>query len=456
MAVLAFACPDYASLHLHDRLQTELTHRGHQCTGLFGDPVAERFWHANGFRTELCHRGAADALRVPVREFAVEAVRHSEVPEGSARHRRAVGDAMRRLARFIPGALAALERAAPDLVLLRGPRTAERRVLDFLARELGTRVLWLGDGLLPHTLVHDEGGVDADAVLCRRIAGDYRDVTADTPFLESCIAYLAADTAPCALSRRPLRRPSGAEWRRALWRLAQEQGPARAWRALSQWRAAAAPAAREARPFALPPAPFATVLLQHPEDDRVRIDAPTAPTPAQLVQAADHALTSAGVRARLAVVLPERSLPDATIAALRACERVDLLPATAAVDAAMTGMVVFTISHPTAVAALLAATPVVHTGRAVFGLAGVTHRAPSASFAEVLPQALLGGGDTLRRRFLTALLRGDHLWCSPTHPDHNGVLGLANAVEAHLDRRSPRGTRLPHRAGPPWPLAAHP
>jgi hypothetical protein len=456
VAVLAFAQPDYASLHLHDRLQVELTHRGHQCVGVFTDAVAERFWHANGFRTIRCEQQAVDALRVPIREFAIESVRRADQPEGTARHRRAVERTMHRLQRLVPGALAALERTAPDLVVLRGPRCAERRVLDFLARELGSRVLWLGDGLLPHTICHDESGIDADAAITRRIAADYRDVTADTPFLESCIAHLAADDQPCALSRRPLRKPPRHEWRGALWQLAREQGLARAWRARSEWLAAARPPLGEPRPFALPPAPFATVLLQHPDDDRVRIDSPAAPTPEQLVVAADHALTAAGIRARLAVVLPDRSLPAATLAALRICGRVDLLPAAAAVDAAMTGLVVFTISHPTAVGALLTATPVVHTGRALFGLPGVTHRAPSASFAEILPSALLGGGDTLRRRFLTALLRNDHLWCSPTHPDHNGVLGLANAIESQLGRRSPRGTRLPHRAGPPWPLAAHP
>lgn len=117
------------------------------------------------------------------------------------------------------------------------------------------------------------------------------------------------------------------------------------------------------------------------------------------------------------------------------------------------GFATFTINHPLAIGALLAGTPTLHCGRALFGLAGITHRGPCASFANVLGGAIGGGADTLRQRFLTVLLGQDHLWCSPSHPDHNGLSGLANAIEGDLAKRSPQGARIDYRTGPPWPLA---
>jgi hypothetical protein len=60
---------------------------------------------------------------------------------------------------------------------------------------------------------------------------------------------------------------------------------------------------------------------------------------------------------------------------------------------------------------------------------------------------------TLRARFLTWLFGHGHLWCSPTHPDHNGVLGLVQAIEARLRHRADEAP-LRYRRGPGWPLAA--
>ncbi len=183
MAVLALAAPPYRSLHLHERLQAELGRRGHQCAAWCDDPRAARFWQDQGFAAVPVRPGAADPLRVPVHELAADEATRRGLVAGSPAHRRVVDAVTQRLARLVPAALRLFEQQRPDLLLACGDRRAERRLLAFLARELGVRVLWFAPGLLPHTLQHDESGLDGDAAIVRRTAGDYRDVMLQTRLL---------------------------------------------------------------------------------------------------------------------------------------------------------------------------------------------------------------------------------------------------------------------------------
>ncbi|MGC6489257.1 MAG: hypothetical protein ACON4Z_16545, partial [Planctomycetota bacterium] len=128
-------------------------------------------------------------------------------------------------------------------------------------------------------------------------------------------------------------------------------------------------------------------------------------------------------------------------------------PAEAAAGAAATATAVLTANHPAATVALLAGTPVVHTDGALYQLEGVTRRADAAAAAAAVEAAASQDRPALRRRFLTWLLRYGHVWCSPTAPTYNGLLGLAERIEraAHAAEDA---ARAGYRPGPCWPLAA--
>ena len=117
-------------------------------------------------------------------------------------------------------------------------------------------------------------------------------------------------------------------------------------------------------------------------------------------------------------------------------------------------MATTTINHPMAIAALLAGSPVLHTGQALYGLPSVTDEVPTDGFATTLRSATAAAArSTLRTRFLSWLIGQAHLWCSTTHPDHNGLTGLVQEIEARLGERRPRGLELHYRSGPAWPLS---
>lgn len=454
MGTVVIGAPEFDSFHLLDRLRRELTHRAHDVTTLFGDTTRAHFWRLQGQSAHELVHAPPDRMRAPLAEFAACEAQRRGVREGTAAHRRTTARVQQDLARLLPSCLRWFEDHRPDLLLLPGARSAESHLLHFVARELGVRVLWIGPGLLPHTLQHDERGRDGDASIVRRIAGDYRDARSDASFTASCLAHLLARAEPAALSRRELRPPRWRDLVPTALAAARREGWHGAKTAWHGWRAALPQRRPAPLGFEMPEAPFATVLLQDRDDERVRLDANHPPDALQLVAAARTAADAVDRGVALAVVLPPRGLHHRDVAAIAALPRVHLLPGDAAVEAAATGMATFTINHPLAVAALLARSLVLHCGRALYGLGGVTFRGPSASFVDVLGTALRDDADTLRERLLTVLLGQDHLWCSPTHPDHNGILGLANAIEEALGRRSPRGARVEHRSGPPWPLAA--
>lgn len=451
MGHVLFAAPGIRRFHLHERLQRELRARGHRVTVLCTDPVEFAFWSAQAMATVYVRPGRPEPSAAPLAELAAIDCQRAGRPAAGARLRRAE----RRLQRLLPGCLRWLEADPPDLVLLHGRRSAEQALLHFLAREGGSRVLWTGDGLLPHTLQIDSEGLDGDAAAARRTAFDYRSVRADRRLLDAALAALLARTVPMPLTRKPVQVPPlGERLRLALGGL---RGRHRhGWiGAYDGWRAALPPALVPApRRSELPAQPFVAVLLQDPADVRVRLDAPAAPSPSLLVRAARTAAAGLEPGTPVVAVLPPQGLPPRELARLRGMPGVVLELAGAGPDAAAAAAAVVTVNHPLAIAAALSGTPLVHLGRALYGLPGVGVRGRTDSLAADLQFAFTDDQPELRERFLSWLLAHGHVWCSPDFPDHNGITGLVLEIEQRLQERNPAGLRLRYRTGPAWPLAA--
>jgi hypothetical protein len=87
---------------------------------------------------------------------------------------------------------------------------------------------------------------------------------------------------------------------------------------------------------------------------------------------------------------------------------------------------------------------------------GVAQRCSLADLDAALAHALAHDYPTLRERFLSWLFGHGHVWCSTTHPNHNGMLGLVQAIEARLGAPTATAPALAYRRGPTWPLAAEP
>lgn len=455
MGHIAFAAPAIERFHLHERLARELRRRGHAVTVLCLDRIEGTFWRRQEPATRCLATGPADPMRAPLDEFALAEGARRGLVAGSARHRRTVARVRDRLARLLPRLLRWFEDDRPDLVLLHQRRSAEARLVHFVARETGTRVLWTGAGLLPHTLQFDECGIDGDAAAMRRSAGDYRLTPNEPSLLQACLANAIGQTGPAALTRRDVLAPSLLRRFGDLFAALRRGDFAGAGPAIDAWRRAqGGPPPTVPQPADLPGVPFVAVLLQDAADERLRLDAAAAPSHAQLVVAAAQAARRVDRDLSLVVVTPPAGRPDRALAELRCDAPLYVVPAAAAAAVAATAVATVTVNHPLAVVALLAGTPVVHTGRARYGLGGVTTMAPTAGLARALPTALAMDNRLLRERFLSHLLGHEHLWCSPTHPDHNGVLGVVQTIEERLTERTPSGTLLRYRAGPAWPLDA--
>ena len=455
MGHIVFGAPGIDRFHLHDRLHRELAGRGHCVTTLLLDPVAAAFWRQQGQPCCLLGRSAAVPSTAPLAELAATECQRRGLSVGSRQHRRTAARVERELARWLPPLQRWFAGAAVDLVLLHGRRDAAQALLHFVARQAGVLVLWTGDGLLPHTLQHGERGLDGDGAPDRRGAIDFRGGTAATGLLHACLANLLGRTTPCALAQRPLRVPPLRERLQLAARALPHEGLAGARRAVDGWREAFAPLDPPLRPFELPREPFVAVLLQDDDDPRRRLDAAGAPSATHLAAAVSEALRTVAPELPLAVVLPPRELPQRSLRALAAITRCSPLPATAAAEAAVTATCVVTVNHPLGIAALLAGTPLVHLGRALYGLPGVTLPTTTGDLAGTLRTALGAVPQAnLRERFLTDLLQHRHVWCSATQPDHNGLVGLVQAIEARLGSGPPAAPQLAYRPGPAWPLAA--
>jgi len=453
MGHVVFALPGIDRFHLHERLRRELLQRGHTVTVLCLDPVSHAFWRLQGGDTAFI-RPQRPAGEAPLEELAArECRRRGLVPQSRVEQRRR-GRVRDRLARLETGIARWFEDHACDLVLFHQGRSAEHHLVQFKAQQAGSRVLWTGEGLLPHTLQVDERGIDGDAKALLRSAGDYRVVRGEPALLEACLTNLLARTAPSALSGREPVVPS--LWDRlacvaAAWSLRGLEG-ARA--AVCDWRRAMPLPPSEAQPrFELPGRAFVTVLLQDAEDDRVRLDATSPPTAEELVSAAILATASLDPRLCVLVVEPPRGLSGRVFRRLQ-MPGVHFLPPHAAPEATATAVATITINHPLASAGLLAGTPVLHLGSALYGLHGVTTKVTLAELSDALRRAVERDHPTLRQRFLSWLFGYGHVWCSPTQPDHNGLMGLVQAIEARLGKHSGDHADLPYRRGPSWPLAA--
>jgi hypothetical protein len=221
------------------------------------------------------------------------------------------------------------------------------------------------------------------------------------------------------------------------------------WQRTSRGAAEPSPAAAEE----LPEPPFVAVLLQRPDDPRLRLDVSDPPTPAALAVAARAA--AVGIDARLPVLLVTPP-GGVDLDELRGRERGFLVaPASAAVPAVVAAAAVVTVNHPLGMLGVLAGTPVLHLGTSLWGVPGVAHRTRQDTLREDLPRALAEDHPTLRARCVSHLLARDHLWCAPDAADANGLRGLVTELECRLQRAAPQAAEpLRYRPGPVWPLRA--
>jgi len=444
MGHIVFAAPPIADFHLHERLRRDLQRRGHRVSVLCAERHEFTFWREQ----------FADVHALPSTRARGDVPRDLLDRAANALQRRDAAARLHTADRW-------LEDHAPDLLLFHQRRSATAAVLQFAARSAGVRVLWTGRGLLPHTMQVDERGLDGDAGSLRLRANDYRVVRPDAALLDAGLTHALAASAPHALPRAelvvpPLRRRC-ADAARGLLR--GDFGGLHA--ALNGWTAALGP-----RDAAIPDVPridlqppFVAVLLQSAHDPRVRLDAAQAPPAHELLgRALDAAMATFGERAGVVAVLPPGApLRSAGLHRLPPLQRARVQLVTdhhnAAVVVAAAAATV-TVNHPAAFVALLAGTPVVLLGRALFELHGVTTRGGLATLTDDVRRAAARDRPALRRRLLTWHLRHGHVWCSAERPNHNGVLGLGEAIERRLAAAgSGADDAMHYRPGPTWPLA---
>ena len=449
MGHILFGAPSLAHYHLHDQLAAALKARGHRVTFLAPDALDFEFYSSQGQAAHALRRGAPLPTHVPIREFAL--VDCLLAGHASPRARRWQA-AARGLARRVAPLRHALDRDPPDLMLLHQGRGGLHRLLHYVARECGTAVLHTGAGLLPHTIQWDTEGLDGDAAACRRRAIDYRRAKNDPALVERALsAWLAGATAPAVVRSAP----GSDSWRGRLaagTRHLLRGDVATARRALGRWRDEVTPFHWPPDPPVPPPRPpFIAVLLQTVDCPRVRLDAPPGTRSVDLALAAARVAPLLDPRAAVVALLPEAGLPHrerGSLARAGVLER----PLTSAPQTLSTALAVVTVNHPLGIGALLAGTPLLHTGRTPYDIPGVSTRTTLDRLEHDMAKALALQTDTLRQRFLTRYLGTDHVWCSVDAPDPNGLRGLVARVEKQMREPGPMARGPGYRAGPVWPL----
>ena len=355
------------------------------------------------------------------------------------------------LARRTTPLVRVMETALPDLVVSIGGRGGLDRLVHATARLFGCATAHLGPGLLPGTLQRDCDGIDGDR---EPVAPLQPHLSGDRALIDDA---LAAALAGGASAWGPLPRvvfgPTRGDVLRA-WLGAHRDGGLAATRArLRAWRDAAAAVGTPGLPpaFHLPQPPFTAVLLQSPDDPRVRLDFDgDPPDAADLVGAARAASACSGLGEHIVAVLDPAGKARAE---LRDRDDVTIVPAGAAALAAATAAAVVTLNHPRAFVGVLANTPTVCLGRAMFARTGLAHRAGIDRLAETLRMALDARPDLLTYAELTRVLRDEHVWCDRDRPDVNGLGGIATWLEQVLDHAAPAQPPVRYEAGPSWPGA---
>ncbi len=453
MSLVVAVAPGIDRFPLLDRLLRELHSRGHRTEALCFDAAEREFWRTQGHACSLTQPqrfDPADArlARIPFAEFAEFEL--SRV--GQRKTRRALRSAESRLRRIAAAIYDRFDRDRPDLLLLHKRRTGAHLLAQFAAREAGIRVQWSGDGLLPGTIQIDSIGIDGDSPIARRSAWDYRNANVDEALLRAALASAAGKSQPLPL---PLRAPRPVALRArvaAAWRGRGEGTGIGFFEGLAIGSSIQDRSQHPAQSIDLPKEPFLAVLLQRRDDPRVRIDAKDAPTPLQLTLEAMRAAATLDRRATVVAILPPEGLAEADLRPLRHLDGVQLELAHATSAACMAATAVVTINSPHAGVALLADTPVLHFGRALYGTPGVAFSTELGQLAATLRMAMRDDQPELRRRFLSTVLQRSHLWCSADDPDHNGINGWILRIEDELAQKMTYGADLRYRAGPAWPL----
>ncbi|MCY2957425.1 MAG: hypothetical protein NT107_10345 [Planctomycetota bacterium] len=450
MGHIAVSAPGIEHFQLLERTTRELRARGHRVTMLCLDSITATFWAAQGLPVALVRRETAVHSDAPLRAYAEDdCLRGNQSPTG-----RRLASAEARLAQLIPGINRFLLEERPSLILLHQIRSGSNQLVHYLARQALVKAVWTGAGLLPHTLFLDNEGLDGKSLAALRSAHQYRAVAIDEPFLDAALTAVLGHNQPAALARRMVQPPTFRNrLRDAVAGLFAGNGQS-VLAAFTAWQRAQQPAPAQNRNSNLPADPFVAVLLQRDDDDRLRIDCKTAPSNVALVGAVLEAVQTTPPLRSVVAVLPQGGLRRSEMAQLRRMVGIRIECTEARHVAAATAAAIVTINDPTACTGLLAGTPVVHLGVAVFGIPGIATHGRLESLASDLAAALQNNQPTLRQRCLTWLLRNGHVWCSPEQPDHNGISGLVLALESSLGEQNVNRARLRYRPGPAWPLAA--
>jgi hypothetical protein len=453
MGHILLAAPPIERFHLHEQVSRRLLRRGHRVTLLCTDPVTHRCYDVHGMPARLLAPARRpDAADLPTQELAARDLRLTG--NGRPEFQRLLRRYRARLEHAAPTLVRQFETELPDLVVTFQGRSGLHRLIDAVAQRYGCATTHLGDGLLPGTMQHDPVGIDGDASIAARPTAYYRAGTTDRGLCEASLAAAIGDFDTPPIARRFVHPPDFLD---GLACLATARSPAAARWALSRLRAWRSESERpvpkpEPNLFGLPSDPFVAVLLQEPHDPRVLLDTQHGgPHALELCRAVRRAIRS--IDPSLGVVaITSPDLDAAVVEAIRA-DGVRVRSMQAAATAIATAAAVVTVNHPLAMVGLLADTPVLHLGSALYDLPGITRRTSLEQLRADLETAIHASPHpSLRLRFASRVLTEDHIWCDAKAPDPNGLRGIVHHLEAQLERSSSQPETAPYRPGPGWPL----